>query len=96
MTAIDRGVGVDELQVRRWRRFGQDRLYVSLANGTPVGCLDLRTGRTTLDRWDLKTAFERAVADHRRCTAKHRGSASADDGSQLAAVPPAVGADADG
>ena len=39
---------MDTLTVKRWRRFGKDRLYVNLPDGDRVGWLDLQTGQSTL------------------------------------------------
>lgn len=36
--------------VTRWRRFGQDRWYVNLADGTTLGHLDARTGEVHVER----------------------------------------------
>ena len=41
---------MSEVKVNRWRRYGHDRLYVSLADGTRLGWHDLRTGKATLER----------------------------------------------
>jgi len=32
---------MEELIMKRWRRYGKDRLYVNLKDGTRVGWLDL-------------------------------------------------------
>ncbi|MCM3924092.1 NERD domain-containing protein [Frankia sp. AiPs1] len=37
-----------ELQVRPWKRFGQDRLYVNLHDGRSAACFDRRTSELTL------------------------------------------------
>ena len=34
----------DLLTVRRWRRYGADRLYVTQDSGRPVGSVDLQSG----------------------------------------------------
>jgi hypothetical protein len=52
------------LTVTRWRRYGKDRLYVNADDGTRVGWLDVATGEWTLERDDLREAFERALAEH--------------------------------
>jgi hypothetical protein len=36
------------LIVRRWRRYGADRLYVTADTGAPLGSVDLATGRVAL------------------------------------------------
>lgn len=50
------------LEVVRWRRYGQDRIYVNTHDGTRVGWLDRKTGETTLEIEELRTQFERALA----------------------------------
>lgn len=37
-----------ELRVTRWKRYGQDRLYANLPDGTAVGWADVRTGHITV------------------------------------------------
>ncbi|MEU2154076.1 nuclease-related domain-containing protein [Streptomyces sp. NPDC019396] len=37
-----------ELKVVRWKRFGHDRLYVNLPDGTAVGWADCKTGAITI------------------------------------------------
>ncbi|HEX2027330.1 MAG TPA: nuclease-related domain-containing protein, partial [Nitriliruptorales bacterium] len=56
---------MEELTVNHWRRYGKDRLYVNLQDGTRVGWLDLQTGQATLEREDLGAAFELALRRHR-------------------------------
>lgn len=38
-----------QLQINRWRRYGKDRLYVELDDGTKVGWWDLQTGEAHPD-----------------------------------------------
>lgn len=41
-------LGVDDvLTVRRWRRYGADRLYVTHENGLPMGFVDLSSGEVS-------------------------------------------------
>jgi hypothetical protein len=56
---------VAELTVRRWTRYGKDRLYVNDADGSRVGWLDLETDEVVLEREVLREEFERALALHR-------------------------------
>jgi hypothetical protein len=51
-----------DLVVRRWTRYGKDRLYVATGDGERVGYADLETGNVVLDRPDLADAFRAAVA----------------------------------
>jgi hypothetical protein len=37
-----------ELKVTRWKRYGHDRLYANLPDGTAVGWADVRTGHITV------------------------------------------------
>ena len=43
------------LTVRRWRRYGADRLFVTQETGAPVGSVDLQSGEVAgyeaLARW---------------------------------------------
>ncbi|MGP4090245.1 nuclease-related domain-containing protein [Streptomyces sp. KR55] len=41
---------MNELEVVRWKRYGHDRLYVNLPDGTAVGWADCRTGAITVLR----------------------------------------------
>jgi hypothetical protein len=52
----------DPLVVRRWTRYGKDRLYVETDTGEKVGFLDLLTGQATIERTDLTVAFHEAVS----------------------------------
>ena len=49
---------MSELIVRRWARFGHDRLYMTTADGSNVGFHDLETD---IDAADLATAVMAAV-----------------------------------
>jgi hypothetical protein len=74
------GGAMDELTVNRWKRFGEDRLYVNLGDGSRVGWLDLQTGQATLERADLKAEFERAVARHQETDERTGAVQSSVDG----------------
>jgi hypothetical protein len=47
---------------KRWTRYGKDRLYVSLADGTPVGWVDLLGGQERILLVEHTEAFRRMVA----------------------------------
>jgi len=49
--------------VKRWRRFGIDRLYVNTADGCAIGWLDLETGERVIQLPAHVELFERAVAE---------------------------------
>jgi hypothetical protein len=55
---------VTELTVKRWRRYGKDRLYVNLPDGRRVGWYDLQTESATLELKELREAFGQALKAH--------------------------------
>lgn len=50
--------------VRRWARYGNERLYAETPGGTALGYLDLKTGRYHSDDITNLPLLERAVSDH--------------------------------
>ena len=52
-----------EWNVRRWRRYGHDRLYASTPGGTDLGYLDLMTGRYRSDDMSNLPLLRRAIED---------------------------------
>jgi len=52
------------LVVERWRRYGQDRLYVKTFDGEQVGSVNLRTGERTLQRPELADEMELVVSEY--------------------------------
>ena len=58
-------VGADVLTVKRWTRYGKDRLYVTSEDGQRVGWLDLLTDESTVDLPEFTDAFHRVVSAHR-------------------------------
>lgn len=55
---------MSELTVKRWRRYGKDRLYVNLPDGSRVGWYDLQTEKATLELEHLREAFDKALQSH--------------------------------
>ena len=55
---------VESLEVRRWRRWGKDLLYVNDSAGELVARVNLSTGETTIKRPELEGAFHQAVAEY--------------------------------
>jgi hypothetical protein len=51
-----------EVTVARWRKFGQDRLYVLRADGIKLGYWDLVTGEARPERPALHDVVESAYA----------------------------------
>lgn len=59
--------GVDEvLTVRRWRRYGADRLYVTHETGSYVGSVDLQSGEVVADDPVLEARVRRAAQAYLR------------------------------
>lgn len=72
------------LAVKRWTRFGKDRLYVSTKDGQRVGWLDLLTGEAMVEMPEYIDAFHEAVRAHQD------GQVNARQGGALPAVQEAV------
>ena len=53
-----------DLLVTRWRRYGNDRLYVNDEAGQRVGWVDLLTGQETLEQPEYADAFHSVIATH--------------------------------
>ncbi len=50
--------------VRRWARYGHERLYAETPGGTALGYLDLRTGRYHSDDLSNLPLLEKAIGQH--------------------------------
>ncbi|WP_309630975.1 nuclease-related domain-containing protein [Nocardioides zeae] len=50
--------------VRRWARYGHERLYAETPGGTVLGYLDVKTGRYHSDDQANLPLLQRAIADH--------------------------------
>lgn len=50
--------------VRRWARYGLERLYAETPGGTALGYLDLKTGRYHPDDLSNLPLLQRAISDH--------------------------------
>lgn len=51
--------------VRRWARYGHERLYAETPGGTALGYLDLKSGRFHSDDLSNLPLLEKAIGDHR-------------------------------
>ena len=70
-----------DLRVRRWRRYGHDRLYLETAGGQRVGYHDLTTGQTHLDYPGLRDEVQALLADYlARMQADQQSAAAPLDG----------------
>lgn len=56
----------DVLTVRRWQRYGADRLYVTHENGRPVGSVDLQSGEVSAPDPVLEAEVRRAAQAYLR------------------------------
>jgi hypothetical protein len=54
------------LTVRRWRRYGADRLFVTQETGARVGSVDLQSGEVVVDDPDLEDRLRRAAQEFLR------------------------------
>ena len=54
------------LIVRRWQRYGADRLFVMGDTGARVGSVDLRSGEVTVDLPTLESGLRRAAQEFLR------------------------------
>ncbi|MFI9807474.1 nuclease-related domain-containing protein [Streptomyces sp. NPDC052301] len=53
-----------ELHVTRWKRYGHDRLYANLTDGTAVGWADVRTGDITVLRAEYRDDVIAQLTQH--------------------------------
>ena len=51
-------------KIVRWRRYGQDRLYVSDLTGQPIGWHDLKSGASSVEVPAQRAAFDAAIASY--------------------------------
>ncbi|MFF8956192.1 nuclease-related domain-containing protein [Streptomyces sp. NPDC014894] len=58
------GVRVEKLRVTAWKRYGHDRLYVNLPDGTSVAWADRRTGEVTFLTPHYRDTVLDALARH--------------------------------
>jgi hypothetical protein len=58
------GVPVTDWIVRRWARYGHERLYAETSGGTALGYLDVNTGRYHSDDLANLPLLEEAIRDH--------------------------------
>ena len=58
------GDRVTEWVVRRWARYGHERLYAETPGGTALGYLDVKTGRLHSDDNSNLPMLQKAVSEH--------------------------------
>jgi hypothetical protein len=80
---------VTDLIVRRWARYGHERLYAETPGGTALGYLDVKTGRFHTDDLANMPLLEKAIADHLEAQQPAPGSSpAAEPPSTLSEVTP--------
>ncbi|MFI9820914.1 nuclease-related domain-containing protein [Streptomyces sp. NPDC052013] len=63
LRARSRG-GLVDLNVTRWKRYGHDRLYANLPDGTAVGWADVKTGEITVLRAEYRDDVIAVLTQH--------------------------------
>ena len=53
---------VSKLEVRRWTRYGHDRLYVQTADGARLGYWDCKTGAPVIEPAADRASFDAVIA----------------------------------
>jgi hypothetical protein len=91
---------VTDWNIRRWKRYGHDRVYAETPGGTTLGYLDLKTNRLHADDVSNLPILQAAIAEHLATTAapemnaEHRpeetGMREATGFAQALPSPPAV------
>lgn len=83
--------------VRRWARYGHERLYAETPGGTALGHLDLKTGRYHSDELSNLPLLQKAISDHFAARGQNTDGpeAECDDADQIGQdpttpVPPAT------
>jgi len=74
---------VSDLVVKKWTKYGHDRLYVQTADGTRLGHWDNKTGTAVLVDGADQAAFDTALASHRGDRAPAAVAAPAKPGSTV-------------
>ncbi|NJP52842.1 NERD domain-containing protein [Streptomyces sp. SBST2-5] len=77
-----------ELEVTRWRRYGHDRLYASLPDGTAAGWADLKTGKITILRAEHSDDVIAALTPH--LSDRHDTAAGPEPATAEPAAPPGL------
>lgn len=62
--STDREAALSEWNVRKWTRYGHQRLYAETPGGTALGYLDLKTGRYHSDDLSNLPLLRHAISEH--------------------------------
>ena len=82
-----------ELSATRWRRYGHDRLYANLPDGTAVGWADLRTGDVTVLRAEYRDDVIAVLTQHLQNSPDPVPPERAPEAEARPALPPLTPAD---
>lgn len=74
--------------VRRWARYGHQRLYAETPGGTALGYLDLKSGRYHSDDVTNLPLLQRAIGDYLAGTVSNEAEAILTNSAQTVAEPP--------
>ncbi|MFG2459426.1 nuclease-related domain-containing protein [Streptomyces sp. NPDC048523] len=85
--------GLVELRVTRWKRYGQDRLYANLPDGTAVGWADVRTGHITVLVAEYRDDVIAVLTRHLRNDAESVMPQGASEAEARPMLPPLTSAD---
>jgi hypothetical protein len=92
-TGVDGAMGdssIPRLSVEKRNVYGNNMLYVALADGSKVGRVNLRTNKVVLERPDLRAEFELAIADWQAETGGKTVSPLESLSDSVALAPPEV------
>ncbi|MFK4270796.1 nuclease-related domain-containing protein [Streptomyces milbemycinicus] len=82
-----------ELRVTRWKRYGHDRLYANLPDGTAVGWADVRTGEVTVLRAEHRDDVIAVLTQHLQNNVSQVPSDRAPEAEARPMLPPLTSAD---
>ncbi|WP_244950145.1 nuclease-related domain-containing protein [Streptomyces griseofuscus] len=82
-----------ELHVTRWKRYGHDRLYANLPDGTAVGWADVTTGDITVLRAECRDDVIAVLTKHLQSLTESAPSDRAPEAQSRRMLPPLTPAD---
>ncbi|MFE7856514.1 nuclease-related domain-containing protein [Streptomyces sp. NPDC057403] len=82
-----------ELRFTRWRRYGHDRWYANLPDGTPVGWADVKTGDITVLRVEYRDDVIAALSWRLQIAPHPAPTDAKDEAESTPELPPLTAAD---
>ncbi|WHM30790.1 nuclease-related domain-containing protein [Streptomyces sp. BPPL-273] len=82
-----------ELRITRWKRYGHDRWYANLSDGTPVACADAKTGDITVLRAEYSDDVIAALTWRLQIAPHPAPTVAKDDAESTPELPPLTVAD---